>query len=135
MKKNEKKCVLLLVITLIILFISNIVNATEIKNKLEVITQTSKVNLDEQGFISKTIISSDTNNGEVIIELKINNTKKEDDNSNFKDTEVYLMVSENIANDEKVLEKNIKNIESLSNKIFQRNSNTKIGIIRHKRYY
>ena len=135
MKKNEKKCVLLLVITLIILSISNIVNATEIKNKLEVITQTSKVNLDEQGFISKTIISSDTNNGEVIIELKINNTKKEDDNSNFKDTEVYLMVSENIANDEKVLEKNIKNIESLSNKIFQRNSNTKIGIIRHKRYY
>lgn len=135
MKKNEKKCVLLLVITLIILFISNIVNATEIKNKLEVITQTSKVNLDEQGFISKTIISSDSNNGEVIIELKINNTKKEDNNSNFKDTEVYLMVSENIANDENVLERNIKNIESLSNKIFERNSNTKIGIIRNKRYY
>ena len=76
------------------------VYASDLKTSLNIIQKESETKyLDkEQGYISKTIVNSNTNTGEVTIELKVSNTKKQiEEITKYENTEIYIMVSENIV--------------------------------------
>ena len=127
----KKGFVILISILLIISMCGN-VNAAELRTSLDVIQMASETKYleDNQGSISKKIVESDPDTGEVTIELKISNTReKEEGQEEFENTEIYLMVSENIVLKEETITKYLNNIEELVSKIFNYNSKTKVGII------
>ena len=108
------------------------VYASDIKTSLNIIQKESETKyLDkEQGYISKTIVNSNTNTGEVTIELKVSNTKKQiEEITKYENTEIYIMVSENIVKEAETLQRYADNIEKLAGNILKINSKTKIGII------
>lgn len=108
------------------------VNATELKTSFDVIQKASETKYleNDQGYISKTIVDSNSDTGEVTIELKLSNTAKDKEQTQkYDNTEVYLLVSENIANNEESFQKHFNNITTLTKKIFDTSSKTKIGIV------
>ncbi len=132
---NRKSTNKIIVISLILFFIFSIISnslASDLKTSLDIVEKASETKYldNNQGNISKTIVDSNPDTGEVSIELKLENIKKENDQKEvYENTEVYLLVSENISHDDKELSKYINNIEKLSSKIFKVNANTKIGVI------
>ena len=127
-----KKISIILISIILILGICSNVNATELKTSLDIIQNASETKYLEngQGYISKSIVDSNAETGEVTIELKLNNTKKElEETERHENTEIYLMISENSACYKEQLEKTISNIEKFSSGIFNQSSKTKIGII------
>lgn len=115
-----------------VFFLSYNSYAEVLNTKLNVIQNASETKYleNEQGNISKRIIDSNPEQGDVTIELKLSNLKKENENKKvYENTEIYLLVSENISSDSEKLSKSIANIESLSTKILNKNSKTKIGVI------
>lgn len=131
--KRLNKIVNIFLILLIISTIFYNVFAAELKTELDIIQKASEIKYleNDQGYISKTIVDSNAETGEVTIELKINNAKKEEEESTQvnENTEIYIMVSENIALDDEKMSQYTKNIESLASKILKLNTKTKIGII------
>lgn len=133
MLKSKKILSILLVVIFIIASATNVF-ATDLKTKLYVTQASSEIKQleNEQGEISKTIVNSNPDSGEVTIELKLFNSKKEQastDSEKFENTEIYIMISENITTDSEKLTKYINSIEKLAKKILGKNSKTKIGII------
>lgn len=123
----------ILIIICLVFSICLNVNAATTKTKLNVIKKASETKYLEknQGYISKTIVDSNASAGEVTIELNVINTKKEQspENKTYENTEVYIMVSENLAVDSSKLEKYVNDIENLVKQILEANTKTKIGII------
>ena len=108
------------------------VNATELKTSLDIIQKASETKYLEnnQGCISKTIVDSNSDTGEVTVELKLSNNAKEvEDTTIYENTEIYIMIPESIVIDEEKFAKRIQDIENLSSKILNYSSKTKIGII------
>lgn len=68
------------------------VSAAELKTTLDVIQKASETKYleNDQGYVSKTIVNSNKDTGEVTIELKLSNTAKQEEKST--DTEVFLVV-------------------------------------------
>lgn len=130
--KNLNK---ILSISLILFFIFSIfynVFASDVKTSLNIIQKASETEYldNDQGNISKTIVDSNADKGEVTVELKLSNIKKEYKQKQvYENTEVYLLVDEEISCDNEKLSKYINNIEKLSSKIFETNTKTKVGII------
>ena len=82
---------------------------------------------NDQGYISKTIVDSDSEKGEVTVEVKLSNTSKESVNEKrFDNSEIFIIVPEytNAQENEK-----LTYVETLAEKIFAKNSKTKIGVI------
>ena len=133
MKKIIKILNIFLIICIVFSAFSN-VWAADIKTSLQVIKQASETKYleNDQGYISKTIVNSKPETGEITIEVKVSNLAKDKENTQtYEDTEIYMMVSENIStskNTEKI-EKYIDDIVELSSNIVKVNSKTKIGII------
>ncbi len=120
-----------IIILVIVSLFSNVLGANN-EYVLNVIEKSSEIKYLEnnQGYVSKSIIESDSENGEVTIELKLSNIKKESTETKVYDnTEIFVLVSENLANNSDKLDQYSQYIERLVNNITQRNSNTKIGII------
>lgn len=131
MKKVCKIWYITLIAVIILSLFSSAFAANE-KNVLNVVEGSSGIKYleNDQGYISKTIVDSNSDTGEVTIELKISNTKKETETSKIYDnTEIYILVPENLSNDSEKLATYTGYIEKLANNIFNKNSNTKIGII------
>ena len=127
----KKSGILLIAIVLIIGTCPNIF-AANLKTRLDVIQNASETkNLEnDQGYISKTIVDSNSDTGEVTIELKLSNkSQKQETYNNYENTEIFLIVDENIVNHDESFNKLINNIETLSNKVFDTNNKTKIGIL------
>lgn len=118
------------IIFLLFSMFSNVL-AVDFKTSLKSVKNSVEKNLEnDQGYISKTIVDLDKDKGEVTIELKLANEKKQiNESQKYKDTEIYMIISEDIAKDSQKLSKYVDNIKTLSNKIFMANSKTKIGII------
>ncbi|MCI8411529.1 MAG: hypothetical protein HFJ40_03660 [Clostridia bacterium] len=117
---------------IVIVIISSITYASSRGNILNVTQDISETKYlqDNQGYISKQIVETNSEEGEVTIELKLSNTKKETEKEElYENTEVYIIVSENIVKDNEKLTKYMNDIENLSNNIFRANTKTKIGII------
>lgn len=136
-----KKILSIFLIISVILGISEYVNAAEVNTKLQVIKESAETENTEDtyGKINKTIIASDETTGEVTVEVKITNTNNngEDDTKIVYDnTEIFFMVPESEIKDgrynEEISEKldeYFTYIEEFANKVFERNTKVKIGII------
>ena len=131
-KEKIKKIGNIIAIIFVILSLLSNVYATDLKTELTVVEQASELKYleNDQGNISKTIVEVNKDVGEVTIELKVANEGKEKEEKEIYDnTEIYILVSENLSNNKDKLAQYTNYIETLSNNIFKKNSNTKIGII------
>lgn len=128
----QKKLTSIFFIIIIILGSLSSVQATELKTKLNVIKKDSAIEYldDKQGRLEHYISSSDSEKGEITLEAKITNNYEDTHiKERYEDTEIYILVSENIARKPKELSKYTSYIESLAQKVFEKNNRTKIGII------
>lgn len=132
----KKKFILLMSIIFIISMSFKVVYAAELKTNLNVIQQASETKSLEnnQGFVSKTIVDSNKETGEVTVELKLSNTKK--DITNSKNTEIILVIDNSNSMNYKTADgKTRKSIllnsaKSLIEDIYKTSSNTKVGIVK-----
>ena len=87
-----KKISIILISIILILGICSNVNADELKTSLDIIQNASETKYleNDQGYVSKSIVDSNAETGEVTIELKLNNTKKElEETERHENTEIY----------------------------------------------
>lgn len=95
---------------------------------LNVIQKASEIKYleNDQGNISKTIVKSDTEKGEVTIEVKLANKPKDISITKYDNSEIFIIIPEytNAQENEK-----LTYIETLAEKIFAKSSKTKIGLI------
>ena len=127
-----KKIISSIIIVFFILTINLNVFAVNTETELEVIQKESKTQYleNDQGNITKKIVDYDKENGDVTIEIKVSNVKKDSqENENYEDTEIYLVVDEGLAYNEEKLNQYIDYIKKFANNVLKRNSKTKIGII------
>jgi len=130
-----KKCFSILVTIILILGMCLNVNAAELKTKLDVIAQASETKYleNDQGYISKTIVDSNAETGEVTIELKLSNTKEESE-ENIQ-TEIFIVVDNSPSMDfvtstgETRKELVLNSAKQLVTSIFNSSNNVKIGLI------
>lgn len=130
MKKKIKKLTILLLINMLLcIFANSVVNAAEIEYTLNAI----KMNADtlrlenNQGYLENKITFMNAEEGEVTVELSLNNKKvEEEDGSTYEETEIFILVPEYMEGDKAEI---IGYIETLTNKVCEVNNNTKIGII------
>ena len=130
-----KKISIILISFLLMISMCGKSNATDLKTSLDVMQKASETKYleNDQGFISKTIVDSNADTGEITIELKLSNTKKELEAT--KDTEVFLVVDNSPSMDfvtasgktrkEIVLDSASKLVKS----IYNISSNVKMGLI------
>ena len=128
-----KKILSISLICFIILSMFSNVFASELNTKLDIVNKSSEIKYleNDQGYISKTIVDSDADLGKVTIDLSLSNITNitEDTKERYDNTEILIMVSENIVNEEEKLNTYVSYIETLSTKVFEKSSNTKIGIV------
>lgn len=123
------------IVILIILFFPICVLAEEYK-ELQIVNSSSETKYleNDQGYITKNIIASDAKNGEVTIELKLSNMKKE--TSKNMETEIILVIDNSLSMDYQTKDGKTRKeilIESarvLVNKIFETSTNVKVGIVK-----
>lgn len=129
-----KKIFIILILLMIVMCES--VNAEELKTSLDIIQKASETKYleNDQGYISKTIVDSNASTGEVTIELKLSNTKKEISKSN--ETEIVLVIDNSNSMQLKTAEgKTRKSIlldsaKNLVNTIFDTSNNVKMGVVK-----
>ena len=71
----KKSSVFLTILVVIFIFSTNVFATTNVLKVIEKSSETKKLEND-QGYISKTIVDSDEENGEITIELKLENTSE-----------------------------------------------------------
>ena len=136
-----KKFFIILISILLMIGMCGIVYAKDLQTELNIIQKASETKYLEkdQGYISKTIVDSNANTGEVTIELKLSNTKKE--SSTEKPTEIFLVVDNSPSMDfvtttgetrKKVV---LDSASELVESIFSVSSNVKMGLIDFHGYY
>lgn len=123
-----KKKISIVMIFVLIIFSYNFVFAatTQLVVEKESIPRTNFA----QGYVDEKIVSIDKSKGELTVEVSISN--KEDSTSEkkiYENTEIYILVAENIVDDEGKFASYGDYISTLAEKIFDTNQKTKIGII------
>lgn len=89
---------------------------------------------NDQGYISKTIVDSDSEKGEVTVEVKLSNTSKDLETSTG--TEIFLVVdnsgSMGYTTSTGEIRRNVvtKSIKNLTDSIYKNSSNVKVGLVR-----
>ena len=135
MKNIINKVIIIYIILALVLAAANTTFAAyTIKNgekeyNLEIVKESSDINLTDKNIeISKAIKNVDVNKKEITLEVKVKNNIKDGGDGAFEDTEVFIMVDENLVN-ESNNEEYIGNIKTLIDKILKYDSKTKVGII------
>lgn len=131
-----KKFFIILISILLMIGVCGNVNAAELKTNLDIIQKASETKYleNDQGYISKTIVDSNSDTGEVTIELKLSNTAKEITTST--DTEVMLVIDNSPSMEFKTENGSVrKNIvieaaKKLTEDLFANSNNIKVGLIR-----
>ena len=131
-----KKFFIILISILLMIGMCGNVNAAELKTSLDIIQKASETKYleNDQGFISKTIVDSNSDTGEVTIELKLSNTAKEVEKTT--DTEIFLVVdnsgSMGYTTSTGEVRRNIivRAMKNLVNNIYDNSSNVKVGLVR-----
>lgn len=127
-----------LVIFLIFFIVGGIfsnVFASDLKTSLEIIEKASETKYldNNQGNLVKTIVDSNKDTGEVTVELKLSNVKKETTKNT--ETEIILVVDNSGSMDFKTAEGKtrkqilMKSAKELVNKVFETSTNVKMGIV------
>ncbi len=119
-----KKSFIIIVMMLLIIGICGNVKAAELEKSLSVVEAESETKQLEnnQGNIKSKVISYDSKTGTMKVELSVNNTK-----TAYENTEIIIIVDENLANNPTKLNEYITKVSSLANTVFK--LNIKIGII------
>lgn len=139
----KKVFIVLIVILLMIRMCSN-VYAADLKTSLDIIQKASETKYleNEQGYISKTIVDSDSDAGEVTIELKIANTNENveeitnNNDANGKSSEIFIIIDESgsmyeqLENGKTRRETVRESSKTLVKTILENYKNVKIGIIK-----
>ncbi|MBP3707671.1 MAG: VWA domain-containing protein [Clostridia bacterium] len=128
-----------LALILIIGMLFNVSYATEIKTKLDVVKQSAETKYldNNQGYISKSIVDSDPEKGEVTIEVKLSNSKNSSNQTITKEEyEIFLVIDDSASMNtmistggtrkEALYESSINLIDSLLTNY----NNIKIGVIK-----
>ena len=111
--------------------------------KLNIIQNASETKYleNDQGYISKTIVDSNAENGEVTVEVKVSNTSKEtSEKVNYDSTEIVFVVDNSWSMNEKVNETQtrrdvvISAAKEFSSSLFKEVSNLKIGLLYYYAY-
>lgn len=131
-----KKIFIILISILLMIGICGNVDAAELKTSLDIIQKASETKYleNDQGFISKTVVDSNSDTGEVTIELKLSNTAKEVEKTT--DTEIFLVVdnsgSMGYTTSTGEVRRNIivRAMKNLVNNIYDNSSNVKVGLVR-----
>lgn len=131
-----KKSLGISIILILIISLCSSVYATELKTTLDVIQQASETkNLEnDQGYVSKTIVDSNKDTGEVTIELKLSNTKKETTKNT--ETEIILVIDNSGSMDFQTKDGKtrkeilIESARGFVNKVFETSTNVKVGIVK-----
>lgn len=137
-----KKVVAFLAIIFIIITICIRVNATEKITTLDTIVQSSEKKYfeNDQGNISKSIVESDPDKGEITIELKIANEKKKTSEETNKGTEVIFVIDNSVSMEEKVNENEtrrdavISAAKEFTSKLYKNMDNIKVGLLYYYGY-
>ena len=130
MEKIIKVNIIFIILFIVFSSFSNVF-AADLQTSLKVIKEASETGYleDDQGYIEERIVSSDSENGELTVQLSVNN--KEKDNSTeitkYENTEIFILVPENLTDEARTQYSSY--IDTLATKIFEQNENTKIGII------
>lgn len=131
----------LFILLLLVLFSSNAI-ATDLKTELSIIQKASETKYleNEQGYISKTIVNSNADTGEVTIELKLSNTNTKQNvtinQSNGKGTEIFLIIDESGSMYDKVSDGKTRrevvreSSKKLAKSILEKYKDVEIGIIK-----
>lgn len=130
-----KKFFIIVVSIILMIGMCGSVNAAELKTSLDVVTKASETKYleNDQGYISKTIVDSDSDKGEATIELKVSNTKKDVEKNST--TEIFLVVDNSPSMDfvtstgETRKELVLDSATQLVTSIFNSSSNVKIGLV------
>ena len=133
---RKLKNIVCIIISIIFLTESSVALGAEFKTELNVIKQSSETEYleNEQGYISKSIVDSNKESGEVTIELKLSNMKKEESKSN--DTEIILVIDNSGSMEFKTADGDtrksilLNSAKSLVNTIFDTSTNVKMGIVK-----
>lgn len=139
--KRKQKIFNILFVFFLVFFLSSNVLAKELKTNLKIIQKESEVKdlKDEKVYLSKSIVDSDLENGEVTIELKLSNTKE--DLSLKEDTEIFLVIDNSGSMDYKATDGRTRksilldSTRKFVDTILKENSNVKMGVIKfHGKY-
>lgn len=136
----KKFCAIFVASILIIGMLCNIAYATDITNKLDIVKQSAETKYldNNQGYISKSIVDSDPEKGEVTIEVKLSNSKSSSSQTTVKEEsyEIFLVIDDSGSMSETIstggTRKNAvyEASKQLVENILENYSNVKIGIIK-----
>lgn len=125
-----KKIFLLAITVMLVIGMCGSVNAEELKTKLDIIQQASETQYleNDQGYIDNQILANSIlEQGEITVQLELNNTTTESEKN--ENTEIYIILSENIVRDTEKFTQYVTYIEELATSVFEKNPKNKIGII------
>lgn len=137
-----KKLSVILISIVLMISVCGVSHAADLKTSLDIIQKASETKYleNDQGFISKTIVDSNADSGEAIIELKISNTKKAKAVTTTTETvessEVVFVIDESGSMNDKVEDGKTRRdavygaSEELATKILDNYSNVKIGVVK-----
>lgn len=120
------------IVVFIIITMTGKVNGAEVKTRLDIVQKSIEIKYleDNQGTVSKDIISSNKDTGEATIQLSINNMlTNKTETEKYENTEILIIIPENIATDTEKSNQYIDYINTLATKVFEKNKNIKIGIV------
>lgn len=131
-----KKISIILISFLLMISMCGKSNAADLKTSLDVMQKASETKYleNDQGFISKTIVDSNADTGEITIELKLSNTKKETINNGT--TEIFFVIDNSLSMDHITESGDIRkdlivnSAKSLVNSIFEQSNSVKVGIVK-----
>ncbi|MBQ9659424.1 MAG: VWA domain-containing protein [Clostridia bacterium] len=134
-----RKFLKLIFCMLLILFIMVYLSTNVFANTLSIIQTSQEKKLEnEQGYISKKIVDSNANTGEVTIELEVANANKsstDTSNNSKKNTEIFLIMDESYSMTTKLGGQSRRNViressKALAKNILENYENVKIGVIK-----
>ena len=133
-----KKILSLSLMILIILSLFSSVFASDLKTELQIVKKSSDTKYleNDQGYISKTIVDSNKDTGEVTVELKLSNTKQNANTGSINKTQVIMVIDSSgsmydYKNEEGVSRKKIivKAAKTLGEKILDNMENVEVGAL------
>lgn len=126
-------------LAVILMFSTNVFATTNVLKVVEKSSETKKLEND-QGYISKTIVDSDEENGEVTIELKLENTSEEKvqttTTTSNGSAEIVLVIDDSGSMSDEISagitrrEAVYNASKELVNKVFDTYNNVKIGVVK-----
>ena len=127
----SKKIFIFFLIVMLVCIMPYSINAQDVQNSLNVIKMEAETTYldNSNGFLDNKITSFDSNLGTVNLELSLNNSSSNQDQEadHYENTEIFIILPEVNSNETKTTYANY--IETFANKVFEANSNTKIGIV------